>query len=307
MKSGRNRRGACLVLAFIACNSPGALPADAEPEAVLERGAPKEPIAQRALAKEARATRRYDVCAALYLLAFQGDALSRHDRLHAAECLALAGKPNRALATLERMAAEGFAELERLDNPDFASLRSSWRWPRLHQRTDANRRRLSQRNPELARLYVDDQADRKQRPEDLAAFLKRDEARRRRVGQIMVKEGLKSAEDHFCAAMILQHGAAVEDYRLAHSLALMAAKLAPQRREARWLAAASKDRELRALGKPQLFGTQFTSSAGGAMERAPTSPLVTDEERLRWGVPPLVGNEPSSWALGTEEAPTEEW
>ena len=40
-----------------------------------------------------------------------------------------------------------------------------------------------------------------------------------------------------------------------------------------WLAAATKDRELMALGKPQLYGTQFKRGADGKVERWPVDPV----------------------------------
>ena len=55
----------------------------------------------------------------------------------------------------------------------------------------------------------------------------------------------------------------------------------------RWLAAASKDRELTREGKPQLYGTQFRD-IGNGMELYPVDPSITDEERARWNVPPLA-------------------
>ena len=58
-------------------------------------------------------------------------------------------------------------------------------------------------------------------------------------------------------------------------------------RWSRWLAAASKDRELMTLGKPQLYGTQFTSGADGKVERWPVDPSITNAERARWYVDPI--------------------
>ncbi len=58
---------------------------------------------------------------------------------------------------------------------------------------------------------------------------------------------------------------------------------------ARWLAAASKDRELMALGKPQLYGTQFKRGADGKVVRWPVDPSITNAERARWHVDPIPG------------------
>lgn len=64
-------------------------------------------------------------------------------------------------------------------------------------------------------------------------------------------------------------------------------ELDPLNSTARWLAAASKDRYLMTLGKPQLYGTQF-KKVDGKWILWEVDPSVTDEERAKWGVPPLV-------------------
>jgi hypothetical protein len=53
------------------------------------------------------------------------------------------------------------------------------------------------------------------------------------------------------------------------------------------LAAAAKDRFLMHSGKPQLYGTQFVLE-GETWVLYEVDPSITDEERARWGVPPLA-------------------
>jgi hypothetical protein len=108
------------------------------------------------------------------------------------------------------------------------------------------------------------------------------------VREILDQGGAKVADDYYHAAMVFQHGHDVADYQLAHQLALKAAELDPRNRSARWLAAATKDRELMQLGKPQRYGTQFQKSSSGPYELYQVDPTVTDEERARWEVPPLA-------------------
>src|SRR5262249_9166116 len=86
--------------------------------------------------------------------------------------------------------------------------------------------------------------------------------------------------------MVFQHGNDVADYQLSNQLALKAAELDPTNKKARWLAAASKDRELMNLGKPQLYGTQFRTE-NGKWVLYDVDPSITDEERANWNVPPL--------------------
>jgi hypothetical protein len=141
---------------------------------------------------------------------------------------------------------------------------------------------------ELARLFQEDQADRAggfaqvQWP----VMSKRDAQRRRRVREILDDGGARSSDDFFHAAMIFQHGETAADYQLARSLAMEAIQLDPKNQEARWLAAAARDRELMNLGKPQLYGTQFRRE-GARWVLYRVDPTMTDEERARWNVPPL--------------------
>ncbi|WP_163869333.1 DUF6624 domain-containing protein [Myxococcus eversor] len=114
----------------------------------------------------------------------------------------------------------------------------------------------------------------------------RDEARRARVQQILDAGGAKVGLDYFHAAMVFQHGMEVANYQRSHALAVKAAELDPTLKHARWLAAASKDRELMHLGKPQLYGTQFRV-VEGKWELHAVDPSITDEERAKWNVPPL--------------------
>ena len=86
--------------------------------------------------------------------------------------------------------------------------------------------------------------------------------------------------------MVLQHGDSPEDYLLAHEFCVVA--LGKGEREARWLTAATEDRFLMKIGRPQRFGTQYRSSG-------PDDPVrlyevgagVTDGLRRELGVPTL--------------------
>jgi hypothetical protein len=87
--------------------------------------------------------------------------------------------------------------------------------------------------------------------------------------------------------MVLQHGPAPEDYLLAHELCVVAVGKGEKR--AAWLAAASEDRFLMSVGRPQRFGTQFRGDApGGKIRLYKVDPGVTDNLRRAFGVPPLA-------------------
>jgi len=60
-------------------------------------------------------------------------------------------------------------------------------------------------------------------------------------------------------------------------------------RDARWLAAATEDRDLMNIGRPQRFGTQYHSaSKDQPMRLYEVSPVVTDALRRELNVPTLV-------------------
>jgi hypothetical protein len=145
-------------------------------------------------------------------------------------------------------------------------------------------------NPELERLYNEDQADREGGPnaeKDWQAVSKRDEERRAKVREIVDKGGATTSADYYRAAMVYQHGTEVPEYDEAHRLALKAVELDPENGKAKWLAAAAKDRSLMWQGKPQLYGTQFRKVDGRwILWEVDTS--ITDEERAKWNVPPLA-------------------
>jgi tetratricopeptide (TPR) repeat protein len=106
------------------------------------------------------------------------------------------------------------------------------------------------------------------------------------VIEIMAEDGVKSADDYYRAAMIFQHGEKPEEYDHAHEWCLKALELDPDHPMARWLAAASKDRALMWRGKPQLYGTQF-KKVEEKWILWEVDPSISDEERVRWDVPPL--------------------
>jgi hypothetical protein len=151
---------------------------------------------------------------------------------------------------------------------------------------------LASLNTELVALKAEDQADRRP-PIDWEKTAARDAIRYRRVKEMIAAQQLQAADDYYHAALIMQHGSAAEDYELAHQLASRAAELKSDHANARWLAAAAKDRWLWQLGKPQIYGTQF-------QKKRQTDPwtmepfdrnAVSDEERVANGVKTLAESE----------------
>ena len=146
-------------------------------------------------------------------------------------------------------------------------------------------------NQELVRMFTEDQADRIS-PEGKPAgeLMRRDGTRLTRVKQLYQNSQLRTGTDYYHAAMILQHGVCPEDYLLAHELCIVA--ISKGYESAKWLAAASEDRFLMNIDRPQRFGTQSRSDGPNSpMRLYPVDPNVTDELRRAFDVPPLAQTE----------------
>jgi hypothetical protein len=144
-------------------------------------------------------------------------------------------------------------------------------------------------NAELARLFKEDQDDRKPGLYgiDWAKLKPRDDARLARIRELYASDALRTGADWFHAALILQHSNEADDYLLAHEMSVAAVALG--HKEARWLTAASEDRFLRKIGRKQRFGTQYEQAdKPGRMELAPTEAQVTDALRDALGIQSLA-------------------
>jgi hypothetical protein len=153
-------------------------------------------------------------------------------------------------------------------------------------------------NEELMRMEHEDQDDRTpsaRKSYDWTVLARRDDARLARVKELYRQNKLQTGNDYFRAALILQHSQASEDYLLAHELSVVAlskGKTNAQALDARGLAAATEDRFLMSIDRPQRFGTQYRLED----ENAPvkhyklykTDSGVTDELRSLMNVPSLA-------------------
>jgi hypothetical protein len=142
---------------------------------------------------------------------------------------------------------------------------------------------------ELSRMFADDQADRQPaagRSIDWAVVGPRDKKRLARVRELYGNAELRTSEDYYHAAMILQHSDKPSDYLLAHEFCIVAISKGEDR--AKWLAAASEDRYLMNIGRPQRFGTQYKSSGPKAAFRLfEVDDSVTDGLRREFNTPTL--------------------
>ena len=144
-------------------------------------------------------------------------------------------------------------------------------------------------NEELARLYCEDQADRTSANGDeidWKVVVQRDSARLARVKELYARDELHTGADYYHVAMILQHGDRPDDYLLAHELCIVAIMMGEER--AKWLAAASEDRFLMSIERPQRFGTQYRSDQKAGLFRLyEVDKNITDAVRREFNVPSL--------------------
>ena len=148
----------------------------------------------------------------------------------------------------------------------------------------------TQDNAELAKMYAEDQSDRRDAEKiGWEKISQRDEQRKARATELYRTDALKTGADYYHAAMILQHGGEPEDYLLAHELCVVAIGKGEDR--GRWLAAASEDRFLMSIKRPQRVGTQYAPDPPGT-----NSPIklyqvddgVTDGLRREFKAPTLA-------------------
>jgi len=147
-------------------------------------------------------------------------------------------------------------------------------------------------NAEMTAIFDADQADRQGGGAaiDWSAVGPRDQARQARTLALLNAGALHSGDDYLHAAFVFQHGAQPNDYLLAHMLSVIAA--ARGRPDAAWIAAATLDRYLQNIGRPQIYGTQFRSRPGQPTNQEPYDrTLVSDALREALGVPPQAAQE----------------
>ncbi|AXJ97034.1 hypothetical protein DM480_11145 [Sphingomonas sp. FARSPH] len=152
-------------------------------------------------------------------------------------------------------------------------------------------------NPTIQSLFAADQAVRAAltpaQGADRAFVTKMiaDDLERRTAARALLDRGaLHTGADYYAAAFIFQHGSTPNDYLLAHSLAL--AGVARGRADATWIAAATLDRYLQAIGQKQIYGTQDTRKRDTPLTMEPyDTTLVPDTLRTALGVPTLAAQQ----------------
>lgn len=157
-------------------------------------------------------------------------------------------------------------------------------------------------NEVVSRLFREDQSDRQPRDGQMmegSLLRQRDEARRAKLMEIYTADGLTTGTDYFHAAFLMQHGGDTASYQLAHEFSLAALALGHE--HAGWIAAATYDRMLRSLGRPQRFGTQFQADRqGGPLTLYATDGEVRDSLRTALKMPSLATSKASAAVMAQQ-------
>ncbi|MFN3537645.1 MAG: hypothetical protein ACK4Y4_09385 [Brevundimonas sp.] len=147
-------------------------------------------------------------------------------------------------------------------------------------------------NEDLAAMFAADQAARTGGMISNGVLVTMQDAERRvRTRALLDANQINTAQDYFHAAFIFQHGNEPDDFLLAHVLAVTAVDKGHPR--AFWIAAATLDRYLQNIGRPQIYGTQFQlrAAAGEVTQGDYDQELLPDVLRSAAGVPTLEAQE----------------
>jgi hypothetical protein len=128
-------------------------------------------------------------------------------------------------------------------------------------------------------LEIEDQSE---NPGNISAaeYYRHGDARRAEVRKLLEAGKITSGEDFSDAALIFQHGQTPEEFLFAHVLAVEA--LIRGGSADKWIAAATLDRYLQAVNRPQVFGTQYPGDkAAGNAPKPQVDPRVINIQRTQ--------------------------
>ncbi len=144
----------------------------------------------------------------------------------------------------------------------------------------------SRDNHHIEELFHRDQQDRHSRKLSTKELASRSDERRIAVLKLYYGNQVQTPNDLFRAATVLLHGKVPEDYLLAHEMAVAA--VAAGRPNSRWLAAATEDKFLLSIGRPQRFATQYRTEDGKMLGLHRVELGVIDPLRQMMEVPPFA-------------------
>jgi tetratricopeptide (TPR) repeat protein len=143
-------------------------------------------------------------------------------------------------------------------------------------------------NPELQKMYDEDQAARMVANINWVVLSKQDSIRQARVYELLKENKVITGKDHYNSAMIFQHG----NDSISSAMAVKQMKKAIEIDSTinKWLLAAAIDRDLMRRNQPQIYGTQYVMIGQNAKwERYKIdSTKITDEERRYYKVETLA-------------------
>lgn len=146
---------------------------------------------------------------------------------------------------------------------------------------------IRKNNPEMTAIFAADQADRANPANiDWNKVWPADKARQIRTQALIDNGALSSADDYYHAAYVFQHGENADDFLKAHALATVAIERG--RADAAWIAAATLDRYLQNIGRPQIYGTQFNRPGKYFTQEPYRRDLIGDSIRAASNVPSLA-------------------
>jgi hypothetical protein len=126
--------------------------------------------------------------------------------------------------------------------------------------------------------------------EDWKLIGKQDDERRAQTKKLLGTGQLHTGKDFLEAALVFQHGGLPEEHLLAHTLAVVS--VAKGEPGAAWLSAATLDRYLQSIGRPQIYGTQFRVKTKELYTQEPYERgIVSDALRHQLGVPSMARQE----------------
>lgn len=144
-------------------------------------------------------------------------------------------------------------------------------------------------NTRLRQLYHADQTDRGNAALKWQDVLEHDRSRAAQVKKMLAAGQLKTADDFFHAAAILNHGADFDEFRLANAIAAIGLARFPQNAALMRVYATSWDRMMLAQNRPQWYATQYTQDAQSQLwQLEPVDEQVSEQARLKLGLPSLA-------------------
>jgi hypothetical protein len=178
---------------------------------------------------------------------------------------------------------------------------------------DAPTKRYFLDNPRLVVLFEEDQDDRHGFPNTKRSYEEineRDEARRQEILMMLARGKIRTAQDYFYSAIIFHHGQTNDHYRMASSLAWIAATLDPKPKYL-YETASTWDRMMLKRDQPQWYGVQ--EKRDEHFKQIGFYPIndtaVTDEERVRFQIKPRARlmaepDQPARWPPQATEPAT---